>query len=68
MSDYTRRTTRLSARLPSEAEARLLSQAPSRPMLQAEAVNIDPDGRPIQYSITRFAGDRVQMLIEPDGA
>ena len=46
----------------------LLSQAPSRPMLQAEAVNIDPDGQPIQYSITRFAGDRVQMLIEPEGA
>jgi GntR family phosphonate transport system transcriptional regulator len=64
--DYTRRTTRLSARLPSEAEARLLSQAPSRPMLQAEAVNIDSDGQPIQYSITRFAGDRVQMLIEPE--
>lgn len=65
--DYTRRTTRLSARLPNEPEARLLSQAPARPILQAEAINIDPEGRPIQYSITRFAGDRVQMLIEPDG-
>jgi GntR family phosphonate transport system transcriptional regulator len=64
--DYTRRTTRLSARLPTEAEARLLAQAPQRPILQAEAVNIDPNGRPIQYSITRFAGDRVQMLIEAD--
>jgi GntR family phosphonate transport system transcriptional regulator len=64
--DYTRKVTRLSARLPDETEARHLAQAPARPVLQAEAVNVDPAGRPIQYSITRFAGDRVQMLVEPD--
>ena len=64
--DYTRKQTRLSARLPTEAEARHLSQAPARPVLQAEAINVDPDGKPIQYSITRFAGDRVQMLVEPE--
>jgi len=64
--DYTRKQTRLSARLPTELEARYLSQAPARPVLQAEAVNVDPEGRPIQFSITRFAGDRVQMLVEPD--
>jgi GntR family phosphonate transport system transcriptional regulator len=64
--DYTRKQTRLSARLPTEIEARHLSQAPARPVLQAEAINVDPDGKPIQYSITRFAGDRVQMLVEPE--
>jgi GntR family phosphonate transport system transcriptional regulator len=64
--DYTRKVTRLSARLPDEAEARHLNQAPARPVLQAEAVNVDPAGQPIQYSITRFAGDRVQMVVEPD--
>jgi GntR family phosphonate transport system transcriptional regulator len=64
--DYTRKQTRLAARLPTEAEARHLNQPPARPVLQAEAINVDPDGRPIQYSITRFAGDRVQMLVEPE--
>jgi GntR family phosphonate transport system transcriptional regulator len=64
--DYTRKVTRLSARLPSEIEARQLGQAAVRPLLQAEAVNVDPEGRPFQYSITRFAGDRVQLVVEPD--
>ncbi|MEJ0070330.1 MAG: phosphonate metabolism transcriptional regulator PhnF [Pseudomonadota bacterium] len=64
--DYTRKQTRLSARLPTELEARHLAQAPARPVLQAEAVNVDSDGRPIQFSITRFSGDRVQLLVEPD--
>jgi GntR family phosphonate transport system transcriptional regulator len=66
--DYTRKQTRLSARLPTELEARHLNQAPARPVLQAEAVNVDPEGRPIQFSITRFSGDRVQMLVEPEGS
>ena len=66
--DYTRQQTRLSARLPTEIEARHLNQAPARPLLQAEAINVDPEGRPIQFSITRFAGDRVQMLVEPEGS
>ncbi|MBI3512608.1 MAG: phosphonate metabolism transcriptional regulator PhnF [Proteobacteria bacterium] len=64
--DYTRKVSRLSARLPSEVEARHLGQAAARPVLQAEAVNVDPEGRPIQYSITQFAGDRVQLVVEPD--
>src|SRR5258708_7901539 len=58
---YTRKVTRLSARLPSEVEARHLGQAAARPVLQAEAVNVDPDGRPLQYSITQFCGDRVEL-------
>ncbi len=58
--------TRLSTRLPTEIEARHLSQAPARPVLQAEAINVDPEDRAIQYSITCFAGDRVQLVVEPD--
>src|SRR5262249_5526231 len=64
--DYTRKLTRLQSRLPNADEPRQLGQAAARPVLQAEAVNVDPDGRPIQYSITRFAGDRVQLVVEPD--
>lgn len=61
--DYTRQTTRLLARLPSEREARHLEQPVSRPVLQTESINIDGRGVPIQRSTTVFAGDRVQILV-----
>jgi len=64
VADYTRRTTRLLARLPNELEARYLEQSPSRAILQAESVNIDTRGTPIQRSTTVFAGDRVQIVID----
>jgi GntR family transcriptional regulator, phosphonate transport system regulatory protein len=63
VADYTRKLTRLLARLPTEREARYLSQPASRPVLQSEAVNIDAAGVPIQRSSTVFAGDRVQMVV-----
>ncbi len=63
VADYTRRTTALVARMPSEIEARYLEQPLTRPVLQSDAVNIDPDGIPIQRSITVFSGDRVQILV-----
>jgi hypothetical protein len=34
--------------------------------LQSDAVNIDPDGNPIQRSITAFSCDRVQILVAAD--
>jgi GntR family transcriptional regulator, phosphonate transport system regulatory protein len=66
VADYTRRLTRLLARLPSEREARLLEQNPGRPVLQSEAVNIDSAGRSTHHSLAVFAGDRVQMIVQPD--
>jgi GntR family phosphonate transport system transcriptional regulator len=66
VADYTRRVTRLLARLPSEREARYLEQSASRPVLQSEAVNVDASGRPTHHSLAVFAGDRVQMIVQPD--
>jgi GntR family phosphonate transport system transcriptional regulator len=63
VADYTRRVTRLLARMPSELEARYLEQPLSRPVLQTEAVNVDPAGVPIQRSRSVFAADRVQMIV-----
>jgi GntR family phosphonate transport system transcriptional regulator len=68
VTDYTRRLTRLLARPPSEYEARHLQQPMSRPVLQAESVNVDLAGVPIQRSLTVFAGDRVQMVVAADDA
>jgi GntR family transcriptional regulator, phosphonate transport system regulatory protein len=63
VSDYTREVTRLLTRLPSEREARYLEQAPSRPVLQAEAINVDMANVRIQRSLVVFAGDRVQFRL-----
>lgn len=63
VADYTRKVTRLLARLPDMREARHLGQPIARPVLQAEAVNIDTGGVPIQRSVSVFAGDRVQIVV-----
>jgi GntR family phosphonate transport system transcriptional regulator len=63
VADYTRRLTRLLARLPSEREARHLGQPASRAVLQSDAVNVDAAGVAIQRSLVVFAGDRVQMVV-----
>jgi GntR family transcriptional regulator, phosphonate transport system regulatory protein len=68
VADYTRRVTRLFARMPSEAEARYLEQPISRPVLHTESINIDVRGTPIQRSITVFSGDRVQVVVEDESA
>jgi len=47
--------------------ARQLGQPKTRPVLQVEALNVDPDGKPLQYSITHFAGDWVQLVITDEG-
>jgi GntR family phosphonate transport system transcriptional regulator len=64
VADYTRKLTRLTARLPSAEEARQLRQPPTVPILQSEAVNIDAAGLPIEYGVAAFAGGRVQFVIE----
>jgi GntR family phosphonate transport system transcriptional regulator len=64
VGDYVRRTTRLTARIPNHEEASHLRQSPTRPILQSEAVNVDAEGRPVEYGITKFAGERVQVVVE----
>ena len=66
VADYTRRTTALVARMPNEIEARYLDQPLTRPVLQSDAVNVGPDGIPIQRSISVFSGDRVQIVVAAD--
>ncbi|CAG9163484.1 phosphonate metabolism transcriptional regulator PhnF [Cupriavidus pampae] len=63
IADYTRKWSRITAAMPSAPVARLLSQPKTRPILQVEALNVDLDGQPLQYSMTRFAGDWVQLTV-----
>jgi GntR family phosphonate transport system transcriptional regulator len=51
--------------MPTAEEARHLKQPKTRPVLVAEAVNVDQAGRPVEYGIACFASDWVQILVEP---
>ncbi|TAN46211.1 MAG: phosphonate metabolism transcriptional regulator PhnF [Rhodospirillales bacterium] len=64
VADYTRKTTRISTRLPTPHEARLLRQPAAEPVLIVESVNVDSSGRPIEYGIARMAGGRTQLVVE----
>lgn len=66
VADYTRKLTRLSAERADAVQARHLRLAEGAPLLRAVAINVDPDGRPVEYGRTWFAGDRVQLIVEPD--
>ena len=47
-----------------EPHYRNVELAPGAAVLVTRAVNVDPQGRPIQYSITRFAAERVELTID----
>lgn len=66
ISDYLRRDTRITAELASATEALHLAIKEGDPLLRSVAVNVTPDGRPIEYGITRFAGARVALTVTAD--
>ena len=65
IADYRRAWTRVTARMPSGREADMLQQPRSRPVLVSESVNVDPDGRLIEFGLTRFNSDWVRIVLEP---
>lgn len=67
VADYRRAWTRLTARMPTAEEAEQLQQARARPVMISEALTTDPEGRPIDHTLSRYAAGRVQIVIE-DGA
>lgn len=68
VADYTRRQSRISARLPDAALAAHLKQPAARPALYVSSVNVDAHGTPIEYACTWFAGDRVTLTVDHDHA
>lgn len=63
--DYVRLSTRLSARLASESEAVLLRIEPGAAVMQSLAIDALPDLTPIHLVNGIFAGERMEMLVEP---
>ncbi|MBB4293410.1 GntR family phosphonate transport system transcriptional regulator [Rhizobium leguminosarum] len=64
LSDYIRATTEVTAAHASAADMADLELTPGAILLITKAMNTDLDGVPVQYSISRFAADRVQFTIE----
>ncbi|MFP3943646.1 MAG: phosphonate metabolism transcriptional regulator PhnF, partial [Alphaproteobacteria bacterium] len=60
VEDCLCKRTKVSARLPSAADARHLHMPRNQPVVVAESVNVDAAGRPVDYSVTRSAGQRTQ--------
>lgn len=64
LGDYRRLETRITARLADDEERRLLSLPAGRTVMIIDAINGDPQRRPIQYSRARFCADRVQLVVK----
>lgn len=65
LNNYRRLRTSVIARMPSRKDADILRQPPNRPVLIAESINGDEAGVVVQFSQSRFAGDRVQITLVP---
>lgn len=63
--DYVRLSTRLSARLASEREALLLRIEPGAAVMLSAAIDALPDLTPIHLVDGIFAGERMEMVVEP---
>ncbi len=61
--DYWRRSTDITARMPTEAEARLLQQSRLTPVLAYAGEDIDADGTIISCQIGCFASERVVVTV-----
>ncbi len=66
LTDYTRQSTRLTARLADPVMAAGLNLRPGAAILRSVAVNVDASGQPVEYGITWFAGDRVVLTVAGD--
>ncbi|MEY4982362.1 MAG: hypothetical protein RIR62_628 [Pseudomonadota bacterium] len=64
VADYTRATTRLTAKAAKPVLALRLRVAEGSPILRSVAVNVDGQGRAVEYGTTWFAGDRVTLTVE----
>jgi GntR family transcriptional regulator, phosphonate transport system regulatory protein len=66
LSDYTRAQTRLTAKIAPATMALTLQLPQGAAVLRSVAINVDADGRPVEYGTTWFAGERVTLTVNPD--
>ena len=64
ISDYLRLSTRVRSRRATAEEAQLIKVSPATPVLETLAVNCDTDGRRIEFGVSRFASNRVELRFD----
>src|SRR5258708_2172888 len=64
IKDYRRKSTRVTAAAAEALDAQRLHLAPGRAILVVDSINVTPAGTPILASRTRFAADRVELVVE----
>lgn len=62
--DHIRRSTRISARMVQPRDARLLELSLNAPILLTESINVDQQGEVIEYGVSRFRGDRMELVFD----
>ena len=65
VTDYRRRVTRVSARMPLPREAQLLMLARNRPVLVSESIDVDQHDAVVGFGVARYPTPRVQLVFEP---
>jgi GntR family phosphonate transport system transcriptional regulator len=68
LADYTRASTRLTAKVAEGTLARQLALPDGAPILRSVAINVDGAGVPVEFGTTWFAGDRVTLTVSPEDA
>ncbi len=63
VADYTRASTRITARAATPAQALQLRLSEGAPLIRTTGINVDPEGVPVEYGRTWFAGDRVTLTL-----
>lgn len=66
LTDYTRASTRISALLATATQAQHLQINVGAPLLFTRAINVDPDGSPVEFGQTWFCGDRMMLTLDED--
>jgi GntR family phosphonate transport system transcriptional regulator len=64
--DYTRASTRLTAKLANAVQAGHLQVSQGAPLLRSVTVNVDGAGVPVEFGTTWFVGDRVTLTVIPE--
>jgi GntR family phosphonate transport system transcriptional regulator len=61
-----RQESMVTAEMPQGDDAALLGMPMNRPLLRVKSINVrDTDGTPLEYALTRFRADRIQLRITP---
>lgn len=63
VSDFTRQSTRLSARSATATQALHLKLREGAPVLYSVGVNVDGSGKPVEYGQTWFSGENVTLTL-----